>query len=215
MPRKGFIQAQKKFTAKAKNSKLWKRLRSNKNISAALNKKYEEKVIYKKLRDLSEGGLYVNEVREFADRIAHGREKVEHIDWKEARQVAKGLQEELYPKLKRYKFSKPKPAGQNANISSENQFPHPQSERRNSPIPTNTNAGRASSFIRCKPKSVPPQTTGIQTKGVALLTPMGMAKIMNTIRESSTDSSENSEKPKGNFSSALAATMKNKRNQKT
>jgi len=105
MPRKGFLYAKKKFNVKAKKNLVWKKLMENQNISTALNKKYEETAVFGKLKELAKDGLYVNEVREFSERLAHGREKLDHINWKEARQIAKGFKEELYPGLKIYKYS--------------------------------------------------------------------------------------------------------------
>ena len=131
---KGFICTPNKLTGRPKNSKLWKKLMSNKNVSGALNKKYEENAVYGKLKDLAKGGLYVNEVREFVDRLAHNREKTEHIDWKEARQIAKGFKEEMYPELKMYKYSKPKPTEKKSENSREN-FKRPRSEPSKNSIP--------------------------------------------------------------------------------
>lgn len=152
-----------------------------------LNQKREVAELHGMVQDLAEGGIYKNELRELADKLAHGHE-AKYISHKEGRAIAKVLKEKFYPGLKKYKSS------------------YPSSSK-------DTGAGRQSSFTRYKPKKVSARATSSPAQGVASLTPTNMATIMNRLRENGEESSKNdgNNQSNGRFSKALEAMRKNKR----
>jgi len=116
--RKGIIASQKsmrqqKVRFQGRRNPVEAKLAKNELFRRAVNKPAKWREIHGMIKEISEGGVYKNELRKLSDKLAHGNE-ARTIDHKAGKLIAEAIHQEFCPEQKKYlsyRNTSPKNAG--------------------------------------------------------------------------------------------------------